>query len=58
LHGAVILPERSHHGKLIHGQNWDWRAECAESSVLVKIKREQGPDVLTFVEAEVLDVVE
>lgn len=49
--GAVILPERSHHGKLIHGQNWDWRAECAESSVVVKIKREQGPDVLTFVEA-------
>ncbi|KNC90078.1 C45 family autoproteolytic acyltransferase/hydolase [Trabulsiella odontotermitis] len=49
--GAVILPELSHHGKLIHGQNWDWRAECAESSVVVKIKREQGPDVLTFVEA-------
>ncbi|MGE0970320.1 C45 family autoproteolytic acyltransferase/hydrolase [Klebsiella sp. WOUb02] len=49
--GAVILPQRSPHGKLIHGQNWDWRAECAESSVVVKIKRQQGPDVLTFVEA-------
>lgn len=49
--GAVILPELSRHGKLIHGQNWDWRAECVESSVVVKIKREQGPDVLTFVEA-------
>ncbi|WP_034914194.1 C45 family peptidase [Erwinia sp. 9145] len=49
--GAVILPERSAHGKLIHGQNWDWRAECAESSVVVKIRREDGPDVLTFVEA-------
>ncbi|ROS04139.1 C45 family peptidase [Raoultella terrigena] len=49
--GAVILPQRSPHGKLIHGQNWDWRAECAESSVVVKIKRQQGPDILTFVEA-------
>ncbi|MCU5772980.1 C45 family peptidase [Erwiniaceae bacterium BAC15a-03b] len=49
--GAVILPQRSSHGKLIHGQNWDWRAECAETSVVVKIRRDDGPDVLTFVEA-------
>ncbi|ATA17991.1 acyl-CoA:6-aminopenicillanic acid acyl transferase [Gibbsiella quercinecans] len=49
--GAVVLPERSRHGKLIHGQNWDWRAECAETSVVVKIHRDDGPDVLTFVEA-------
>lgn len=49
--GAVVLPERSRHGKLIHGQNWDWRAECAETSVVVKIHRDNGPDVLTFVEA-------
>lgn len=49
--GAVILPERSASGKLIHGQNWDWRAECAESSVVVKIHRTDGPDILTFVEA-------
>ncbi|QKJ86909.1 peptidase C45 [Paramixta manurensis] len=49
--GAVILPARSAHGKLIHGQNWDWRAECAESSVVVRIRRDNGPDVLTFVEA-------
>ncbi len=49
--GAVILPARSAHGKLIHGQNWDWRAECAETSLVVKIRRNEGPDVLTFVEA-------
>ncbi|OON41940.1 acyl-CoA--6-aminopenicillanic acid acyltransferase [Izhakiella australiensis] len=49
--GALILPQRSESGKLIHGQNWDWRAECAETSVVVKIARDDGPDILTFVEA-------
>ena len=24
--GAVILPHKSRSGRLIHGQNWDWRA--------------------------------
>lgn len=49
--GAVILPERSASGKLIHGQNWDWRAECAETAIVLKVTREDGPDFLTFVEA-------
>src|SRR5271170_5938321 len=29
--GAVVLPEATTDGKLLHGQNWDWRAECAET---------------------------
>jgi hypothetical protein len=49
--GAVILPERSHTGKLIHGQNWDWRAACAETAVVLRVRRDDGPDFLTFVEA-------
>lgn len=49
--GAVILPARSASGKLIHGQNWDWRAECAETAIVLKIARDDGPDILTFVEA-------
>jgi isopenicillin-N N-acyltransferase-like protein len=49
--GAVVLPEASADGKLLHGQNWDWRAECAETGVVLRITRPDGPSVLTFTEA-------
>lgn len=49
--GAVILPERSASGALIHGQNWDWRAECAETAIVLRVTRDDGPSFLTFVEA-------
>ena len=48
---ALALPEASADGVLLHGQNWDWRAECAETGVLLRIHREDGPDILTFTEA-------
>ena len=48
---ALALPEASADGVLLHGQNWDWRAECAETSVVLRIRREDGPDILTFTEA-------
>lgn len=49
--GAIVLPEASADGTLLHGQNWDWKAECAGTSVVLRIRREDGPDILTFVEA-------
>ncbi|RVT98908.1 acyl-CoA--6-aminopenicillanic acid acyltransferase [Rhodovarius crocodyli] len=49
--GAIIMPEASADGELIHGQNWDWKSECAETGVVLRIRREDGPDILTFVEA-------
>ena len=49
--GAVILPEATKAGRLIHGQNWDWRAECAETSIVLCVRSEDGPDFLTFTEA-------
>jgi len=49
--GAVILPERSARGTLIHGQNWDWRSECADTAIVLRVRRDDGPDFLTFVEA-------
>ena len=48
---ALALPEASADGQLLHGQNWDWRAECAETGVVLKIRRDDGPDILTFTEA-------
>jgi isopenicillin-N N-acyltransferase like protein len=48
---ALALPEASADGTLLHGQNWDWRAECAETGVVLRIRRDDGPDILTFTEA-------
>jgi isopenicillin-N N-acyltransferase-like protein len=49
--GVVLLPSVTRDGLLVHGQNWDWKSECAETGVVLRIRREDGPDLLTFVEA-------
>lgn len=49
--GAVILLEASRNRRILHGQNWDWKAQCVETSVVLRIRRKDGPDVLTFTEA-------
>lgn len=48
---ALALPSRTKSGRLLHGQNWDWRPECEETTVVLAIRRDDGPDVLTYVEA-------
>jgi isopenicillin-N N-acyltransferase-like protein len=49
--GLVALPAATADGTLIHAQNWDWKAECAETAVVLRIRRDDGPDILTFTEA-------
>ncbi|MBC9205503.1 acyl-CoA--6-aminopenicillanic acid acyltransferase [Roseomonas aerophila] len=49
--GVILLPEATQDGLLVHGQNWDWKSECAETGVVLRIREENGPDILTFVEA-------
>ncbi len=49
--GAVVLPDRSRNGRLLHGQNWDWRSECIDTGVVLRVRRDDGPDLLTFTEA-------
>lgn len=49
--GVIILPQASADGMLLHAQNWDWKEECAATGVVLRIHRDDGPDVLTFVEA-------
>ena len=49
--GVVAMPSITGDGKLIHAQNWDWKVDCAETSVVLKIRRDDGPDILTFTEA-------
>lgn len=52
--GAIALPETTANGHCIHGQNWDWRDECADTSIVLRIHPESGPTILTFVEAGLL----
>ena len=49
--GVFIMPKLSTTGEVIHGQNWDWKEECIDNSIVLRILRESGPDVLTFTEA-------
>lgn len=49
--GVFVMPEVTRDGQFIHAQNWDWKAECAETAVVLKVKRSDGPDILTFTEA-------
>lgn len=49
--GLFVLPGAARDGALIHAQNWDWRAQCAETSVVLRIRNEDGPDMLAFTEA-------
>lgn len=49
--GAVLMPAVTRGGRLLHGQNWDWKVECAETAVVLRVRQEHGPDYLTFTEA-------
>jgi isopenicillin-N N-acyltransferase-like protein len=52
--GAIVLPEITARGTLLHGQNWDWQAACENSAIVLRIRRDDGPDILTMVEAGML----
>jgi isopenicillin-N N-acyltransferase-like protein len=47
----VVQPERTPDGVLIHAHNWDWKASCADSCIILRIRGHNGPDILTFTEA-------
>lgn len=49
--GVLVLPSRSATGQLIHAQNWDWRADCVDTGIVLRVHSDDGPDFLTFVEA-------
>jgi len=52
--GAIALPGATAEGVVLHGQNWDWRDECAETMVVLRIRPETGPEMLIQTEAGIL----
>src|SRR5690606_29356409 len=49
--GVVAMPSVTAHGRLIHAHNWDWRQEAADHSIVLRVRSDNGPDILTLVEA-------
>jgi isopenicillin-N N-acyltransferase-like protein len=52
--GVVVRSDATRDKQLIHAHNWDWKYESAECSVILRIRNEDGPDILTFTEAGAL----
>ncbi|AMP05406.1 acyl-coenzyme A:6-aminopenicillanic acid acyl-transferase family protein [Collimonas pratensis] len=54
--GLVVLPEHAAAGRLMHAHNWDWRQECADTGIVLRIRRDGAdqPDLLLFAEAGAL----
>jgi isopenicillin-N N-acyltransferase like protein len=50
----VATPQATAEGRLIHAHNWDWKMEAAQASVILRIRNDDGPDILTFTEAGAL----
>jgi isopenicillin-N N-acyltransferase-like protein len=48
---AAALPSATANGHLLHGQNWDWNPRCADAGIVLRIENDDGPNILTFVEA-------
>jgi isopenicillin-N N-acyltransferase-like protein len=52
--GVVAAPPATRGSMLIHAQNWDWKRECAETVSVLRVRRDDGPDLMTFTEAGAL----
>lgn len=48
---ALALPEVTANGHLLHAQNWDWRPDCVDTSVVLRVTPSEGPRMLLFCEA-------
>jgi len=50
----AVTPEASAGGHMLLGQNWDWVPFAREVCVLLEVRRDDGPDYVTVVEAGML----
>lgn len=48
---ALALPPITHDGHVLHGQNWDWNPGCEDTTIVLRIENDNGPHILTMVEA-------
>lgn len=51
---VAVLPQRAADGELLIGQTWDWLVHSVESVVVLEVRRDDGPNYVTVVEAGLL----
>ncbi len=51
---VAVLPEAAASGEMLLAQNWDWKPQLMESVVLLDIRQEGKPNVVTLTEAGVV----
>lgn len=49
-----LTPEATRTGTFIAGQNWDWLSHARQTSIVLEVRRDDGPDFMTVVEAGLL----
>lgn len=52
--GVACLPAATADDHVLLAQNWDWRPACAESTVVLHIRPDSGPELITYVEGGLL----
>jgi isopenicillin-N N-acyltransferase-like protein len=50
----ALLARRTESGRPLAGQNWDWIEQVRATTVLLDVRRDDGPDFATIVEAGML----
>lgn len=48
---VVALSEATQNGHVLQGQNWDWKAACLDTTIILHIHQDDAPDIITLVEA-------
>jgi isopenicillin-N N-acyltransferase like protein len=52
--GVVVRPSATRDKQLIHAHNWDWKLKSADCCVILRVRGDNAPDILTFTEAGAL----
>jgi isopenicillin-N N-acyltransferase-like protein len=51
--GALILSQAAG-DRVLMGQNWDWKPECRDTAIILRVLPDRGPSFIGFVEAGLL----
>jgi len=51
---VACLPEVTANGHTIVAQNWDWQSECLDTTVVLHVRPDDGPEFITMVEAGIV----
>jgi isopenicillin-N N-acyltransferase-like protein len=47
----AVAPHRAAEGRVVAGQNWDWLEQSGDNVIVLEVRRDDGPDFATLVEA-------